>query len=124
MQYFLSEECPSSDSESDISGQEFNSDDEAFFTPPESPEPGIIYPAAYRPPSSIPSDKSQWLDGDEIEDSDDVYNYTSTDSGVNSPDTSMAINTTNNQSTGWQVVEFPARKRADSAYPPVNRRRS
>ena len=47
VQYFFSEECPSSDSESDISVQESNSDEEPFMTPPESPEPGIIYPAAY-----------------------------------------------------------------------------
>ena len=124
VQYLLTEECPSSDSESDTSLEISNSDDEIFMTPPESPELRIIYPANYnRPPSDIPSDESEWLDGDEIEDSDDIYYYTSSDSGVNSLDTSIANNTTNNLSSGWRIVELPAR-RSRSTTPPVNRRKS
>ena len=54
VQHFLTEECQTSDPEPEASGQEYDSDDEPFITPPESPVP--IENAANMPPLSTSSD--------------------------------------------------------------------
>ena len=101
VQYALSEEYSDSDSDTEMENKllahiDTDSKEEIFVTPPESPLPRIYPTGAGRPPSDIPSDESDDWDCDELEDLEDSFTYTTTDSGVNSPDTSIGGNDLNN----------------------------